>query len=126
MRKTMQRTAAVMAGCLIIAAGASLAVAPAASAADSSSCNISAAEGFYGTWEATVNNLNLRSGPGTNYSSKGQISKGTKFKLICTSVRSQTWMYGTVETGVHAYTNGWLSAGYIGCIGGTSTCGLHQ
>lgn len=32
-----------------------------------------------GMWETNTSNVNLRSGPGTGYSSQGQLKKGTDF-----------------------------------------------
>lgn len=123
MHKIMRR-AAIAASCITIGAAATLVAAPAASAADSSSCNQSTAKFAYGTWRVNGNNVNLRSGPSVDYSSKGQLSDSTKFRVICSSVHTNNiWIYGTVESGVHVATKGWVEFGYLRCDYGDG-CGL--
>lgn len=124
MHKIMQRAAVVAASCITIGAATTFVVAPTASAADSSSCNQSTKGFAYGTWRTDATNVNLRSGPGTGYSSKGQLSNNTRFKVICSSVhKNNIWLYGTVESGVHVATKGWILFGLLAC-NPSDGCGL--
>ncbi|MEV7955255.1 SH3 domain-containing protein [Streptomyces sp. NPDC088141] len=91
-------------------AAANLVAAPSASAAGSSACN---AGGAIGNWKTMVGNVNLRNGPGTNYYSKGQLTKGTVINMKCTYAHGQEyWYYGEVRTGAHKNTWGWISWKY--------------
>ncbi|GAA2965014.1 SH3 domain-containing protein [Kitasatospora cinereorecta] len=90
--------------------GGAVALAPAANAVGSSACNIKDAKPG-GVWETSTSNVNLRSGPGTNYSSKGQLGKGTDFTYHCTYKTRDgkgLWYYGTVRQGVHKGVKGWV------------------
>ncbi|WP_433406956.1 SH3 domain-containing protein [Streptomyces sp. CA-146814] len=93
-----------------IALGGAVALAPAANAVGSSKCNIKDALPG-GVWETSASNVNLRSGPSTSYSSKGQLKKGTDFTYHCTykvGNRKGLWYYGTVRQGAHKGTKGWI------------------
>ncbi|MFF9074575.1 SH3 domain-containing protein [Streptomyces sp. NPDC014872] len=104
--------AASSAVALLAATGATLVTAPAASAADSSSCN-SGTYGFNG--HINTNSVNLRSGPGTSYSSKGLLSKGTKTYFYCYrdfGANKWSWDYIKVTSGPHKGVKGWVRGDY--------------
>ena len=97
--------------------GGAVALAPAANAAvGSSKCNIKDSKPG-SVWETLSSNVNFRSGPGTNYSSYGQLAKGTDFTYHCTYKTSDgknLWYYSTVRQGAHKGTKGWVSWRYVG------------
>ncbi|MFD4764013.1 SH3 domain-containing protein [Streptomyces sp. NPDC058439] len=96
--------------------GGAVALAPAANAVGSSKCNIKDAKPG-SVWKTTTGNVNLRSGPGTGYSSKGQLAKGTNFTYHCTYKTSDgknLWYYSTVRQGAHKGVTGWVSWKYAG------------
>ncbi|MET8289457.1 MULTISPECIES: hypothetical protein [unclassified Streptomyces] len=99
---TVTATAAVM-------LGGAIATAPTASAADSSSCDSAR---YTLTAHINTNGVNLRSGPGTKYTSKGLLSKGTKDRLYChspqTSATVPYWDYIKVTTGPNKNIKGWV------------------
>ncbi|MFF2205891.1 hypothetical protein [Streptomyces sp. NPDC058145] len=106
-KRRLPRITALAATTLVLAGGA-LATAPAASAADSSSCN-SAWYGLNG--HITANGVNLRSGPGTGYSVKGVLTKGTRTYMYCykyTLSRAQPWDYIKVTSGANKGVKGWV------------------
>ncbi|WP_416974629.1 SH3 domain-containing protein [Streptomyces sp. 4F14] len=109
MKLILRRTAAAAAvGTLMF--GGAIVTATSASAVGSSKCNIDDARPG-SVWETSASNVNLRSGPGTNYSSKGQLKKGTDFTYHCTyqtSDRRGLWYYGTVRQGYHKGVKGWV------------------
>ena len=108
----MIRVATVLALSLLAVLGVSLSVAPTASAVDSSACN-SAWYDFNGHINAS--GVNLRSGPGTSYPSKGLLSKGTKTFFYCyrdLGPHKWPWQYIKVTSGVHKNTKGWVRWDY--------------
>ncbi|MYX18399.1 hypothetical protein GTY67_34180 [Streptomyces sp. SID8374] len=59
--------------------------------------------------------MNLRSGPGTSYSSKGLLAKNTKTIWRCstpTVAHQWGWDYIKVTSGAHKNTWGWVRGGY--------------
>lgn len=96
---------------LLAAVGTTLATASTASAVDSSACN----SGRYDYRSViTGSSVNLRSGPGTGYSSKGLLSKGTNTFFYCykTYGSDWAWSYVKVTSGTHTGTKGWVRADY--------------
>ncbi|UFR07146.1 SH3 domain-containing protein [Streptomyces sp. Go40/10] len=92
--------------------GGAVALAPAATAVGQSACR-SAIYNLPG--HINANNVNLRSGPGTSYSSKGLLSKGTSLTWICYKPGTATtsaWDYVKIKSGIHKGTYGWVSARY--------------
>ncbi|MGX5186283.1 hypothetical protein ACWKT5_26765 [Streptomyces avermitilis] len=97
---------------LLTALGATLAVAPTASAVDSSACN---SAWYYFNGHINASGVNLRSGPGTSYSSKGLLSKGTKTYFYCYKdfgSNKWSWQYIKVTSGPHKNTKGWVRFDY--------------
>src|SRR4051812_12354894 len=93
--------------------GGAVALAPAANAVGSSGCNFNDSVRPGSVWETTTGNVNLRSGPGTGYSSYGQLAQGTDFTYQCTYKDSAgLWYYGTMREGAHKGTSGWISWQY--------------
>ncbi|MFF9458043.1 SH3 domain-containing protein [Streptomyces flaveolus] len=110
----MTRTAAVSVAALSLAGGA-VALAPSASAAvGKSGCSSITfnASGFIQRAQL----VNLRSGPGTSYSSYGLVSNGTRLTYICykspTSSGGRYWAYVKITSGAHAGTYGWVDRYY--------------
>jgi uncharacterized protein YraI len=96
-----QRIAAAAASAAVILGGAVL-TAPTASAASlPKACNLIVTQ----TKEASAA-VNLRSGPGTNYTSLGLLSKGTDFTEYCT--KDYKWSYGKVTSGANKGKKGWV------------------
>ncbi|MER7688658.1 SH3 domain-containing protein [Streptomyces sp. NPDC097610] len=113
----ISRVAVSSAVALLAAVGGTLATAPTASAAvGSSRCNIK--DALPGSvWETVARNVNLRSGPGTGYSSYGQLAKGTDFTYHCTyqtKDKKTLWYYATVRQGAHKGEKGWINWEYAG------------
>ncbi|MFK0295227.1 hypothetical protein ACIQU6_32810 [Streptomyces sp. NPDC090442] len=60
----------------------------------------------------TVNGLNLRTGPGTGYSSLGNLNAtSSAMRITCTS-SGDRWLYGKVTAGPNAGRWGWVSRQY--------------
>ncbi|AWN24852.1 SH3 domain-containing protein [Streptomyces sp. NEAU-S7GS2] len=59
--------------------------------------------------------MHLRSGPGTNYTSKGTLknSKPTSFMLLTCGAKSDRWLYGKVTDGPNKGKSGWVSRPYM-------------
>ncbi|MEU2357701.1 SH3 domain-containing protein [Streptomyces misionensis] len=109
------RTVAASAIALVAAAGATLAAAPTASAVGSSACT-----GGTLNWSGHIQRaslVNLRSGPGTSYSSYGLVSNGTRLTLVCHKTvnhgYSYGWDYVKIRSGSHAGTYGWVYEYYV-------------
>ncbi|MFF3768524.1 SH3 domain-containing protein [Streptomyces sp. NPDC001922] len=100
-----------LAATAVLASGA-MAMAPAAGAVGSSKCN----SNFSNTdFDVLKSNASLRTGPSSNYSSKGHLAKYTKFYYYCEyTTKSTSWYYGKILTGAHKGTKGWVYAKYIG------------
>ncbi|MHB9860064.1 SH3 domain-containing protein [Streptomyces sp. YIM S03343] len=56
--------------------------------------------------------VNLRTGPGTTYVSKGILSKGTRFSEYCTNGK-RNWSYGKVTSGPNKGKTGWVRGIYL-------------
>ncbi|KAK1182693.1 SH3 domain-containing protein [Streptomyces sp. NPDC000941] len=96
-----RRIGAAAASAAVILGGAVL-TAPTASAASlPRACNLIVTQ----TKEASAA-VNLRSGPGTNYTSLGLLSKGTDFTEYCT--KDYKWSYGKVTSGANKGKKGWV------------------
>ncbi|MFE3410979.1 hypothetical protein ACFXMT_22420 [Streptomyces mirabilis] len=93
--------------------GGAVTMAPTASAVDSSACN----SYWYG-FNARIhgNAVNLRSGPGTTYSSKGLLSNETKIYWYCYrdfGPNRWSWDYIKVLSGPHKNVKGWIRSDYM-------------
>ena len=56
--------------------------------------------------------VNLRSGPGTKYTSLGILSKGTRYTPSCMT-KDAKWLYGKVDTGPNKGRKGWVYRTYM-------------
>jgi uncharacterized protein YraI len=106
------RVAASAAITLLVAAGATLATVSPAAAVGTSACTK-----YRYDWNAKINtaSVNFRSGPGTSYSSKGLLAKGTKHLMRCFSSSKPagwSWSYIKVTSGPHAGVWGWVRADF--------------
>jgi len=106
------RAAAVTSAVVIAVGGASLALAPAASAVSiPSTCQYQ--------WNVehkanTTTNVNLRTGPGTSYTSRGLLTKGTGFTHYCLAYPHGTnWAWGKVTSGANKGKTGWVAYTYL-------------
>jgi uncharacterized protein YraI len=88
--------------------GGGIAMAPTASAANGLPANCME---VYRVGYKTTTAVNLRTGPGTKYKSRGVLSKGTWFNEYCT--KDFLWYYGKVANGANKGKKGWVSAYYI-------------
>ncbi|MER6011045.1 SH3 domain-containing protein [Streptomyces bluensis] len=61
--------------------------------------------------KVTKSIVHLRSGPGTKYTSKGLLQKGTKFDEWCNKRKS--WSYGKVLSGANKGKKGWVAYRYL-------------
>ncbi|WP_030607847.1 hypothetical protein [Streptomyces sclerotialus] len=96
-----------------VLAGGAVATAPTASAVGASKCNVDWSNVTFDVLQKAA----LRTGPGTKYSSKGTLSKGTKFYYLCEYTKgSTTWIYGKVSSGAHKGTKGWAYGKKIGLL----------
>ncbi|MFE0135419.1 SH3 domain-containing protein [Streptomyces sp. NPDC059037] len=97
---------------LAAAAGATLATAPTASAVGKSGCS---SLSYDRKGHVRADSVNLRNGPGTSYSSKGLLAKGTKTFLYCFKSydgNRWSWDYLKVTSGPHKGVKGWVRSGY--------------
>ncbi|WP_275466260.1 SH3 domain-containing protein [Streptomyces noursei] len=62
--------------------------------------------------KAGVNGLNLRNGPGTGYTSLGQLSSTKSAMLITCTSSGDRWLYGKVTAGPNKGKWGWVSRTY--------------
>lgn len=60
----------------------------------------------------TTTAINLRSGPGTKYTSLGILGKGTQYAWYCEVIKTN-WSYGKVESGPNKGRLGWVSSDYL-------------
>lgn len=105
------RAVAVTSALVMAIGGASLAVAPTASAAIPSKCQWQWSEPHRAT---TTTAVNLRTGPGTGYTSLGILSKGTGFTHYCLAYpNGQNWAWGKVTSGPNAGKTGWVYYSYL-------------
>ena len=69
--------------------------------------------------------LRIRTGPGTGYSTIGQLSSGVRVDVIDIAYPNYTWYKVRTLTksafGVKAGTIGWVSSDYLRYIGGCNT-----
>lgn len=66
------------------------------------------------TWQIVGTNVNLRSGPGTNYSSAGLVQNGDTFVNggITAGADGNNWRYCSMTSGLHAGENGYVASQY--------------
>ncbi|MET8982531.1 SH3 domain-containing protein [Streptomyces sp. NPDC004539] len=96
------RTIATATASVAVLLGTTALTAPTASAASlPSQCNLVLTL----TKEASTS-LNLRSGPGTSYTSLGILATGVKFTEYCT--KDYAWSYGKVTSGANKGKTGWV------------------
>ncbi|MFI1701412.1 SH3 domain-containing protein [Streptomyces bobili] len=106
------RVAALTSAVLLTAGGATLAVAPTASA-------ISRPSQCQYVWNTphtakTTAVVNLRTGPRTSYTSIGILSKGTGFTHYCIAYPAgNNWAWGKVSSGANAGKWGWVYYNYL-------------
>ncbi|GAA2059820.1 hypothetical protein GCM10009801_00840 [Streptomyces albiaxialis] len=82
--------------------------APSASAVGSSACS----KNLPNTKVAVTETVNLRTGPGKSYTSRGLVGKGdNKFYAAC---ERGNWVYGKVLKGANKGKKGWIHWNYIG------------
>lgn len=109
--KTIARRAvtATAAGALML--GGAITMAPSASAATSSSCTESAKLNT-----DVSSTVKFRTGPGTKYTAKGQLSRGTDVYWACTkgsAGSAKSWGYVKALSGAHKGEKGWVARTYI-------------
>lgn len=114
-RTIVRRTAAATVAAGLLASGA-IAMASPASAVGSSGCTnswVMAANGPVPSHKTltTASALRFRSGPGTSYSSKGQLKQYTHITVTC-SAKKYAWAYGKITSGAHKGEWGWISSDY--------------
>ena len=106
--KSMKRAIAAVAMAAAMASGGVMAMAPAAQAAatvDSSACSA-----WHQQNEYVTETVNFRTGPSTEYSAFGQLAKGTKVYVACTS---DGFAYVKALSGPWTGTKGWVSWYYL-------------
>ncbi|MEU5136986.1 SH3 domain-containing protein [Streptomyces californicus] len=97
---------------LAVAVGATLATASPAAAVGTSACSKNR---YDLPSKITAASVNLRSGPGTSYSSKGLLAKNTKTIWRCSTpseAHKWNWSYIKITSGTHKNTWGWVRADY--------------
>ncbi|MEU7486408.1 SH3 domain-containing protein [Streptomyces sp. NPDC042319] len=113
MRQSLLGRGMITLAATAVLAGGAVVTAPAASAVGSSKCNWD----FSNVQFDVVQKAALRTGPSTKYSSKGTLSKGTKFYYYCEYKKgSTTWIYGKVQSGAHKGAKGWAYGKKIGLL----------
>ena len=96
------RTIAAAAASAAVILGGAVVAAPSASAASlPAACNLVLTL----TKEASTS-VNLRSGPGTSYTSLGILATGVNFTEYCT--KDYAWSYGKVTSGANKGKLGWV------------------
>ena len=108
--RTMLRRAAVTATALAALGGSAVVMAPTASAVGSSGCTKDVSN-YHSETEASA--LKFRTGPGTGYTAKGQLSYATDVYVGCLH---GDWSYIRVESGAHDGEYGWVYSDYIAVI----------
>ncbi|MFC8668765.1 SH3 domain-containing protein [Streptomyces sp. NPDC057199] len=103
---TMFRRTGALAVSITLLTGGAIALAPAASAAGSSTCTYNLTD-FTGT--ADGDGINFRAGPGTGYTAKGRLYDGDRLRVSCGKGR---WYYGKLakrsKGGLAKGTTGWI------------------
>ncbi|MFE9966483.1 SH3 domain-containing protein (plasmid) [Streptomyces sp. NBC_01724] len=105
--RSLIRTAATTAAATTLLLGATAVLATPAAAVGSSACTKNVTN--YTAWAATT--VNLRSGPGTGYTSLGLLQTDTKVTVSCW--KSDSWAYLTVKSGANSGKTGWVSLAYL-------------
>ncbi|ATM24570.1 hypothetical protein SMD44_p10071 (plasmid) [Streptomyces alboflavus] len=110
--RTPARLVALTSAALLTTGGATLAVAPTASAVSMpSKCQYAWNTPHYAKTTAVVN---LRTGPSTSYSSKGNLSKRTRFTHYCIAYpHGKNWAWGKVTSGPNKGKRGWVYYKYL-------------
>ncbi|MFF4699963.1 SH3 domain-containing protein [Streptomyces chattanoogensis] len=106
------RVVALTSAVLLTAGGATLAVAPTASAVSMpSKCQYAWNDPHKAKTTAVVN---LRTGPSRSYVSIGTLSKGTRFTHYCLAYpHGHNWAWGKVTSGANAGRWGWVYYNYL-------------
>ncbi|MFI0813505.1 hypothetical protein [Streptomyces echinatus] len=104
--RRLARFTALAATTLALAGGA-LATAPTASAVGSTACN---SDWYYFNGHINTNGVYLRSGPGTKYTARGLLSKGTRTYFYCyrSIPHQRAWGYIKVMSGPNKGVKGWV------------------
>ncbi|MFJ9379284.1 SH3 domain-containing protein [Streptomyces sp. NPDC101455] len=76
-----------------------------------SACGTIYPSGYWWTYPTT--NLNLRSGPGTGYTSLGLILKGSGVEVQCKAKTAAGWMRVSVLNGHLKGRAGWVASKYL-------------
>ncbi|MET9933442.1 MULTISPECIES: SH3 domain-containing protein [unclassified Streptomyces] len=112
MRPLIRKAVTTVASLSLALGGGIVMASPAAAVVGSSACTWNMAD--YTGWSSTT--INLRSGPGTGYTSLGLLQKETRMTVYCwkgTTSSSSAWAYIKVRSGANAGRTGWVSAAYI-------------
>ncbi|MEU8972624.1 SH3 domain-containing protein [Streptomyces monashensis] len=96
--------------------GGAMVAAPTASAAPQSASASALPRACDWEWawpqkESMTTAVNLRSGPGTTYTSLGMLYKGVRFTEYCN--KKFQWSYGKVTSGPNAGRWGWVKSSYL-------------
>lgn len=97
-------------------AGGAVVTAPTAAAVGASACNTPDAQPGNLRVDTTIH---LRSGPSTNYTSRGLLQKGTEIRYRCsknTGPGAVRWHYGQVISGANNGKYGWVYYKYVTAI----------
>lgn len=109
MSSVMRRAAtATAAGALLL--GGAITMAPTASAAPGSGSCTSKPPSIDVHTYVESSNVKFRSGPGSKYTAKGLLTKGTKVYQPC--IRG-SWSYIKVTSGSHKGEKGWVAGQYL-------------
>ncbi|MET8676050.1 SH3 domain-containing protein [Streptomyces sp. NPDC004647] len=112
-RHKLVSTVASGALALVAATGLTMATAPVANAANSSSCTYNIKD--QDIWP-TSNGVNLRNGPGTGHYAKGQLHSRDRLTALCGKGGGR-WVYAKLDKrsryGMRAGTHGWISGYYV-------------
>ncbi|MCX5278121.1 MULTISPECIES: SH3 domain-containing protein [Streptomyces] len=107
MRPLIRKTATSVASLALVLGGGIAMASPAAAAVGSSACTQNMAD--YNGWASTT--INLRSGPGTGYTSLGLLRTDTSLRVYCW--KGDSWAYTKVMSGANAGRTGWVHTAYI-------------
>ncbi|WFB08894.1 SH3 domain-containing protein [Streptomyces sp. LX-29] len=107
-----------MAVSVALSFGGVVAMAPTASAVNSSACRFNSPDVNV---KVDSTGARLRSGPGKRYASKGVLTKGDSFRYWCRTGGmkdyDKSWSYGKIlkrtKSGIPAGTRGWVYSRYL-------------
>jgi len=115
---TARQRLATLTTAVTLLVGVAAVAAPNASAVGSSACRYHITRQ---TSTITTNGVNIRTGPGTGYASKGLLYKGDTFVATCGVLKGpknhpKAWMYSKLlhrsKSGLPAGTWGWIRDGF--------------